>query len=814
MGTLWQDMRFAMRTLCKKPGFTAVVILTLALGIGANTAIFSLIYGVLLRPFPYREPDRLVKVESVYTKTTGVVRGCSLLDIEDWRRMNQTLIEIGAHTTFDADVRGDGPSEPVRMTQLNDGAMSSLGVNPVIGRLFLPEEDRKGGDVHKALISHRLWQQRFGGRPDIVGRTLQTTLGDFTIVGVMPPGFRFPENTEVWTPMESWYAMSYGSYLYRKRDSRWYATIARLKPGVTIERAQADLNKLAIALEQQFPKENEGVRVRLTPLRDAEVGNIRPYLLMLLAAVGFVLLICCANAASLLLAQAAAGRREFAVRAALGASRARIVRELLVRSSLLALLGAFCGVALAVVGVKALLALIPVQLPFWMRIEVDAPALFFSLGVAALTSLLFGIAPALLASRAPLNDALRSSAKGSSGGAKVRSVLVVMQIALCLLLLVGAGLMIQTFLRLQRLDPGFNPDRVVVVRATNFRNGMRAERATAMAEHHERALALFRSLPGVVSVAATNSLPYGRVQTERSKTELIIKGRSSEELKHQVALAGADVSAGYFETMRIPLVRGRLFDARDTKDSPMVLIISERAAQTLFPGRDPIGQEILWGAQTVENPFCTVVGVVGNVRHQATEDDKSLELYYPYTQYPVTNAYYVLRMQSDPGPLMQTVRETINRADPKTAIVFVKTMDQLIGESLWQRRLWGVIFAVFSTLALTLAAVGIYGVLAYSTQQRTREIGVRIALGAEAGDVLRMVLAHGLRLALGGIGIGLLGALGLSRLIGGLLYGVKAWDPLTYVGVALLLVLVTLIACWLPARRAAMTDPLMALRNE
>jgi putative ABC transport system permease protein len=536
MERLRQDIRFAVRILLKRPGFTAVVVLTLALGIGANTAIFSLIYGILLRPFPYREPDRLVKVESVYTKTTGVVRGCSLMDIEDWRRMNQTLVDLGAHTTFDADVRGDGPSEAVRMTQLNDGAMGSLGVNPVIGRLFLPEEDRKGGDVHKALISHRLWQQRFGGGPDIVGRSLQTTLGDFTIIGVMPPGFRFPENTEVWTPMESWYAMSYGSYLNRKRDSRWYTTLARLKPGVTIEQAEADLNNIAVALEQQFPKENEGVRVRLTPLRDAEVGNIRPYLLMLLAAVGFVLLVCCANVASLLLAQAAAGRREFAVRAALGATRGRIVRELLVLSLLLALLGALRGVALAVGGVKALLAMIPVQLPFWMRIEVDAPVLFFILGVAVLTSLLFGIAPALLASRVNLNDALRDGAKGSSGGAKARSGLVVTQIALCLLLLVGAGLMIQTFLRLQRLDPGFNPEHVLVVRATNFRNGTRIERATAMAEHHERALAQLRGLPGVASVGARNSLPYGRVQTERSKTELVIKGRSSEELKHQLVL--------------------------------------------------------------------------------------------------------------------------------------------------------------------------------------------------------------------------------------------------------------------------------------
>jgi len=814
METLWQDMRLSMRVLRKSPGFTAVVALTLALGIGANTAVFSLVYSVLLRPFPYREPDRLVKVESVYTKGAGVARGCSLLDIEDWRRMNRTLVDLGAYVTFDADVRGDGPSVPVRLTQLNAGAMGSLGVNPALGRLFLPEEDRKGGDVFKAVISHRLWQQRFGGATDIVGRALQTKLGVFNVVGVMPPGFRFPENTDVWTTVESWYALSEGAEGYRKRDNRSYQAIARLKPGVTIEQAQADLNNHAVTLERQFPKENNGVRVRLTPLRDAEVGNIRPYLLMLLAAVGFVLLICCANVASLLLAQAAAQRREFAMRAALGASRWRIIRELLVRSLALALLGAAGGVALAVAGVKALLALIPVQLPFWMRIEVDAPVLVFSLAVAVLTSLLFGLAPALLASRTNLNDALRDGTKGSSGGAKVRSSLVVAQVALCLLLLAGAGLMMQTFLRLQRRDMGFNPDNVLVARTTNFYNGPRAERATALAAHHERVAALLRALPGVTHVGATNTLPFERVRTKRNNAELTIKGRASEELKHQVPLAGADVSAGYLETMQIPLVRGRLFDARDTKDSPMVMIINERAAQTLFPDRDPIGQEILWGAYSKENPYCTIVGVVGDVRHQADENDQGIELYAPYTQWPVTNVYYVIRASGDPARLLQTVHQTVSAADPKAAIVFTKTMEQLIDETLWQRRLWGVMFAVFAVVALTLAAIGIYGVLSYSVSQRTREIGVRMALGAQTGNVLWMVMAQSLKLVSAGIVIGIVAALALGRRIGSLLYGVKASDPPTYIATAAVLVLVALLACWLPAWRAVKTDPLIALRYE
>ena len=502
------------------------------------------------------------------------------------------------------------------------------------------------------------------------------------------------------------------------------------------------------------------------------------------------------------------------MRAALGASRGRVIRELLSRSLLHALLGAGGGGALAVVGVKALLLLIPVQLPFWMRIEVDAPALLFSLYAAVLTSLLFGLAPALLASRANLNDALRDGTKGSPGGAKARSVLVVAQIALCLLLLVGAGLMIQTFLRLQRRDTGFNPDNLLVARATNFYNGTRAERATALALQHERVAALLRALPGVTGVGVSNSLPFARVQTERGKVELTVKGRASEELKHQVPLAGADVSAGYLETMQVPLVRGRLFDARDTKDSLMTVIINERAARTLFPDRDPIGQEILWGAYSKENPYCTVVGVVGDVRHQADENDQGMELYYPYTQWPVTNVYYVVRAAGDLKNMLQTVRQTVSSADPKTAIVFVKMMDQMIDETLWQRRLWGVMFAVFATLAILLAAIGIYGVLSYSVSQRTREIGVRMALGAQTGNVLRMVLAQGLKLALGGIGIGLVAALALSRFIGSLLYGVRASDPLTYAGVALLLVIAALLTCLISARRAAKTDPMIALRAD
>jgi putative ABC transport system permease protein len=813
METLRQDLRFGLRTLAKRPGFTLVVALTLALGIGATTAIFSLIYGILLKPFPYRAPERLVRIQSVNTKTTQSQRGGSLPDVEDWRRMNRTLEDLGAYTTFDSDIRGDGPSEAVKMSQLNPQALSILGVTPIIGRMLKPEEDIKGGDVHKALISFRLWQQRFGGDPNIVGRSVQTSINTFNIVGVMPPGFAFPEQTDLWTPMESFYAQTGRP---KSRTGRFYPVIARLKSGVTLTQAESDLNIVAAALESQYPKDNEAIRVKLRTMRDAEVGNIRPYLLLLLAAVAFVLLICCANVANLLLARAAARQRESSLRAALGASRGRLVRALLTESLLLSLSGGLLGVGLAYVAVKALLRLIPVELPFWLKVELNAPVLLFSFAVAVATSLIFGTIPALLATRVNLSDALKEGVKGSAASGRLRGALVMAEVALCLLLLVGAGLMMQSFLKLQNLDTGFGTDNLLVLRVTNYRDGKRAERAAALSAFHERALERLRQLPGVSSAGATNSLPYARLDSERGKVNLSVKGRADEELKFATTLAGADISSGYLEALRVPLKRGRMFDARDTTDAPMVLIISERAAQTLFPDRDAIGQQIFWGdgAPGPENPYCTVVGVVGNIKYQAIEASNALELYYPYTQYPVTNVYYVIHTKRDPAQLVAAARQAIHDTDRNAAIVFTKTMEKLIGETLWQRRLWGVMFAAFASLALALAAVGIYGVLSYAVSQRTREIGVRIALGATVGEVLKLVVAQGMRLVVAGVAIGLLTALALTRLMTNMLFGVTATDPLTFAGVALLLALVALIACLIPARRAAKTEPMIALRTE
>jgi putative ABC transport system permease protein len=449
-----------------------------------------------------------------------------------------------------------------------------------------------------------------------------------------------------------------------------------------------------------------------------------------------------------------------------------------------------------------------------MKIEVDAPALLVSLAVAMLTSVLFGLAPAWQASRVNLSDALKEGARGSARHARARSALVVAQMALCLLLLLGAGLMMQSFLKLLHVKTGFTSEGLLVARVSNFKTGSYAEKTTAMAAIHEQTLARLRALPGVLSAGVTGGLPFAGAQTERSQTDLRIKGRADEELKHSEEVAGVYISPGLLEALRVPLLAGRLFDARDGAGAPLAVIINERAAKKLFPDRDPIGQELLWGPPTPGNPYIRIIGVVGDVKHRAAEGGEGIELYYPYTQYLIMNGYYVMRTQSDPLALAGAVRQAINAVNKDAAIVYLKTMEQLIGESLWQRRLWGVLLAVFAVVALALAAVGLYGVMSYQVSQRTREIGVRIALGATVGDVLKLVVAQGMRLVGAGVAIGLLTALALARLMTNLLFGVTATDPLTFAGVALLLALVALIACLIPARRAAKTEPMIALRTE
>jgi putative ABC transport system permease protein len=642
-------------------------------------------------------------------------------------------------------------------------------------------------------------------------------LTSLEIVGVFPPNFAFPARTDVWSPMESWYALAVGERRIKQRANRFYPVVGRLKPGATLDHARADLDRIASDLEEEYPAENRGVRTRLTSLRDAEVGNIRPYLMLMLGAVGFVLLICCANIANLMLARAASRQREMALRAALGAGRGRVIRALLTESLLLSLTGGLLGIGVAYLAVPALVSLIPVALPFWMRIEIDLPVLAASFAIAVSTGLLFGAAPALHAARADVQGLLKEGARGSSGrGTRLQGSLVAAEVSLAVLLLVGAGLLLKTFLRLHALETGFRTENLLVARVTNFQPGTRAESAAALASFHQRVLTGIRALPGVISAGATNGLPYTSTGSSRRNFDLLIKGRTAEEVRQTVYLEGEDVSPGYFETLGIPILQGRGFDGRDTPDSPMVVVVSERGARALWPDRDPIGQEVYWGAGAPgpENPYCIVVGVVGSVRHRPFDGEGGVELYYPFTQYPISNVYYVARTKGDPLRLAEPLRKVVEGVSADAGIVFVKTMEDLIVESLWQQRLWGVLLSIFSALALLLAAIGIYGVLAYAVAERTREIAVRVALGASGGTVLGLVLQRGLRLFAVGLTLGLIGALFLTRILSSLLYDVAPHDPATFAAVAALLTAVTLVACYLPARRAARLDPLVALRAE
>ena len=817
MDQLWADVRRSLRSIPRRLGLSAVVVLTLGLGIGANTAVFSFVWGILLRPFPYPNPEDLVRVFSVSQKDGGRESGTSLLDVEDWGRESGSIVAIGAYVDFDRELQGDGPAQAVKICQLNEGALRAIGVSPVLGRLFLPDEDRPGGDVHKALISHGLWQARFGADPNVVGRTMSTAFTTYTIVGVMPPGFGFPDRTDFWTPMESWYAMQQGDRRNKPRHHRFYRTVARVRAGVSLAQAEADLNAVAARLEQRYPKENAGVRVRMRPLRDAETGDLRPYLAMVVAAAGFVLLICCFNVAGLLLSRALASRRDYALRAALGATRWDLLRSSLTESGLLAVGGGALGIALAYASVAVLLRLIPVPLPTWMRIEIDGTALAFALAIALVCTLLSGSAAAFLAARADVGSALKEhSRSATSGGSRLRSVLVVSQVSLTLLLLIGAGLLSRTFVRLRSQTTGFQSEGLLVARATNYRPGTRVEKAMALSQFHEQVLERLRALPGVVSAGGTNGLPYTRSTTDRSRVDLRIKGESERESRLRLPLSGADVSPGYLETMGVPLLAGRGVDGRDSAQSPMVVLVSERAAKTLWPGRDAIGQELYWGIDepSVENPYCRVVGVVGNVRHLSGEADDGLEFYYPYTQYPISSIYYVVRTRGEPDAMLGQVRAAIGAVDKNAAIVFVKTMETLIDESLWQRRLWSVLLGAFSALSLALVAVGLYGLLSYLVAQRTREIGVRLALGARPRAILAQVLGQGARLLAVGIALGLLAGVALRRVLASVVFGVSATDLGNLAAAGGVLAVVAVLACYLPARRASAVDPIVVLRDE
>ncbi|HKC85790.1 MAG TPA: ABC transporter permease [Blastocatellia bacterium] len=803
---MFQDLRFGVRMLVKNPGFTTVAVLTLALGIGANTAIFGVVNAALLRSLPCKEPARLVTVwESNAAKgqTHGFVGGANFTD---WKNQNQVFESLAAYMSWNYNLTGD--DEPRRLTAavVSAGFFQTLGAEAALGRALLPEDDQEVNE-NVVVLSYALWQSRFGADREIIGRTITLNGRPHTVVGVMPAGFDFPDDqTEIWRPM----AMS--PQAAQNREGKWLKVVGRLKPGVSLEQASAAMNTIAGRLGESYPQTNAGWGVNLIPLREELVGKVSLFLLTLFGAVLFVLLIACVNVANLLLARAATRRKENAIRAALGAGRLRLLRQFLTENLLLAALGGGLGLALAFCSLDALIALSPDNVPGLAKATIDGRVLGFTLALSLLTTLLFGLVPAWQASKPDLNDTLKEGGHRTTGGAgrRAHNALVVAEVAASVVLLVGAGLMIRSFIRLQAVEPGFNSNNVLTMKIMLPPN--------KYGENHQsiaffrQALERIKTIPGVVSAGAVQDLP---LYQNTMNYAFSIEGRPDAPAASRPEAAYRAVTEDYFRTMGIPLLQGRAFTADDNLQTEPVVIINQTMARRFWPDEDPLGKGIRFGEPN--DPACTVIGVVGDVKHLGLADDEVAAIYQPHAQKRFAWLRWmtiVVRAKAAPLSLIAPIRSRIAEVDRAQPVYDIATMEQLLTKSITQPRFSTFLFGLFALLALTLVAVGLYGVMSYAVAQRAHEIGLRIALGAKMRDVLTLVIGRGMKLTLLGIAIGLTGAIALTGVLKTLLFNVGATDPLTFAGVAALLLVVALLACYLPARRATKVDPMTALRNQ
>jgi len=804
---LWLDLRYGARMLARSPGFAAVAVLALALGIGANTAMFSIIDGVLLHPLPYSEAGRLVMVTRHFARSNFPYGNLCLADYLDWRAGNRAFEDPAVYQGHRFDLTGTSEPEQLSGAAVTAGFFSALRARPLLGRLFRPGEDGSAKE-RLAVLSESVWRRRFGGSTGVIGQAIDLDGNRSTVVGVMPAAFHFPRaDSEVWTNLVFAPPTYRGPYFYRG--------LARLRPGVTLTQAQTEINAIARRIELADPR-TAGLTFPLLPLREAIVGDARPALLVLFGAVSLVLLIASVNVANLLLARATAREREMAVRLGLGAGRARLLRQLLTESGLLALLGGAAGVAVAAAGIDLLRAWNPGNLPRMQEVHLDARVLGFTLLVSLLTAVLFGLAPALQGSRADLAASLKEGGRGQSAGAgrrRARAALVVAEIALSLLLLAGAALLLRSFVLLQQVELGFlaPPARLLTAQmslaAAKYRD---AKTATAF---YERLLERVRQLPGVEAAAVSDSVPPDR---EGDADTYIIAGRPLAPGELNPIVSAPTVSPDYFRALGIPLLAGRVFDQRDKLDAPPVAIISEAMARRDFPGQDPIGQRLKRsGPEIIQNsPYMEIVGVVGNTRYLGLAYQLDAAYYEPTAQNAGQREFLVVRSAAAATGLARLLRREVQALDHDVVVGAVVTMEQALSDSVAQPRFRTLLLAAFAAVALLLAAVGIYGVIAYSVAQRTHEIGVRMALGARRSDVLRLVVGQGANLALAGIGLGLAGAFALTRVLASLLFEVSATDPLTFILAPLLLAAVALTASLLPAHRAALIDPQAALKYE
>jgi putative ABC transport system permease protein len=793
--TLLQDLRYGLRSFAKNPGFTAVAVIVLALGIGANTAIFSVVNGVLLRPLPYKDSGRLLSVRELSPK--GIAIPVSPGNFLDWRRQAKS-VELAAYQSVPVNLTGAGEPARLRETRASASLFPILGVAPMLGRAFLAEEDQESRRF-EVLLSYGLWKTRFGGDPTLLGKTLTLDGNPHTVIGVMPRSFAFPERSDLWVPM------AFRGNEINAHGAKYLGAIGRLAGGATLEQARAEMGTIARDLEKQFPG-NKGWGVGLVPLLEARVSRVKTSLWVLIGAVGLVLLIACANVANLLLARGAARQKEVAIRRALGAARIRMIRQLLTESLLLALLGGVLGLAVGWAGVQLLISISPGNIPRLGEVGLDAQAMLYAAGVVLLTGVIFGLAPALQLSKVELSETLKEG--GRTGDAdprsRARSLLVVSEVALALVLLAGSGLLIRSFLRLQNVDLGFHPANILTMSIAVSDSRYKTNQEQAAFFH--QVLDGVSTLPGVRNAGAATFLPLDLDFV----FDVQKPGHTAEN--EGITSNYFAISPSYFQAMGIPVVKGRVFSDQDNAQGPRVAIINETLARRLFPDEDPIGQRVYITNGPLQ--WNEVVGVVGDTKQRSLDTPAPPQIYEPYPQHTWSWMSLVVRTSGDPLSLAGAVRQQVAAVDKDQPVADIRSMEEIVAQSVGQQRFSLLLLSVFAGLALVLAAVGIYGVMAYSVTQRTREIGIRMALGAKPGDVLRLIVGKGMVLALAGVAAGVAGALALSRFLASLLFEVRPNDPVTFALVSAVLVAVALAASYLPARRAMKVDPLVALRYE
>lgn len=798
MKSLLQDFRYAIRMMRKSPGFSFAVVSILALGIGANSAIFSVINAALLRALPFQDPDGLVMVNATHQKIGKTP--ASPADFIDWQRRNNVFVQLGAFRNQYYNVTEVDEPERIYGLAVSTSLFPLLNIKPALGRAFSAEEEKPGANP-VVIVSHGLWQRRFGADPELVGKVVKLNNNAYTVVGIMPPDFDFPmgaETVEVWVPLTQ------NSALLADRTNHIVSVVARLKSGVTVQQAQADMENIAGQLAQEYPETNGDVGVRLIPLHEEVIKGIKKPLLILFGTVGFVLLIACFNATNLLLARSTTRPREFAVRLALGASRYRIIQQVLVESLLLALLGGILGLLVFAWGVNLFLKFGPPELAHIKNVSVDLNVLGFTLLVSVLVSLAFGLAPALHYSRPQLNETLKQGGQSSTssyGFRRLRKALVVGEIALALSLLIGAGLMVKSFLRLQAVNPGFNPNQLLTMVVSLPR--AKYPKSDKIAAFYQQVLEKIKTLPGVQAVGATTGLP---IQGGGGSASFFIEGAPTEKGTNTNFQA---INPDYFRAMSIPLLKGRFFTDQDDARAPKVVIIDELTARSFWAGESPLGKHLIVGNNSLE-----IVGVVGQVKHTGLAVGPETSIYVPYPQGPIPSMIFVVRTASDQQATVAAIRSAVQSLDKDQPVFKIKSMEQILSDSVAHPRSISLLLSLFAGIALVLTVLGIYGLVAYLVTQRTQEIGIRVALGAQRRDILKLIVTEGMKLLFIGLVIGVGMAFGLARVLSSLLFGISASDPATFLGVSALVTLVVLIANFLPARKAAKIDPTRALRYE